>query len=110
MFRQHHRLNGHKLEQTLGDTGGEGSLACCNPKNGVAKSQTQLSDQTATVYTILTFPLPAASVVISSLSYFVYLGLPSFLISKPGQFCLPFKEPALGFIDLFLCFLYLFYF
>ena len=27
----HHRLNGHKFEQTLGDIGGETSLACCRP-------------------------------------------------------------------------------
>ena len=26
----HHRLNGHKFEQTLGDIGGETSLACCS--------------------------------------------------------------------------------
>ena len=35
----HHRLKGHEFEQTLGDSegqgsldsGGQGSLACCNP-------------------------------------------------------------------------------
>ena len=27
----HHRLNGHELEQTLGDGEGQGSLACCGP-------------------------------------------------------------------------------
>ena len=26
-----HRLNGHELGQTLGDTEGRGSLACCSP-------------------------------------------------------------------------------
>ena len=26
VVRQHHRLNGHELEQTLGDSGGQGSL------------------------------------------------------------------------------------
>ena len=31
MVRQHHRLNGPELEQTLGDSGGQGSLMCCNP-------------------------------------------------------------------------------
>ena len=31
MVGQHHRLNGHELEQTLGDSGGQGSLACCGP-------------------------------------------------------------------------------
>ena len=24
----HHRFNGHEFEQTLGDSGGQGSLAC----------------------------------------------------------------------------------
>ena len=26
----HHRLNGHELEQALGDGEGQGSLACCS--------------------------------------------------------------------------------
>ena len=30
MVRQHHQLNGYEFEQTLGDIGGQGSLACCN--------------------------------------------------------------------------------
>ena len=25
----HQQLNGHEFEQTLGDNGGQGSLACC---------------------------------------------------------------------------------
>ena len=28
MFGWHHRLNGHQFEQTLGDSEGQGSLAC----------------------------------------------------------------------------------
>ena len=31
MFRQCHRLNGHKSEQILGDSGGQRSLMCCSP-------------------------------------------------------------------------------
>ena len=31
MVRWHHRLNGHEYEQTLGDSEGQGSLACCSP-------------------------------------------------------------------------------
>ena len=27
----HHQLNGHEFEQTLGNTAGQGSLACCSP-------------------------------------------------------------------------------
>ena len=26
----HHQLNGHEFEQTLGDSEGQGSLACCS--------------------------------------------------------------------------------
>ena len=29
MVGWHHRLNGHEFEQTPGDSGGQGSLACC---------------------------------------------------------------------------------
>ena len=30
MVREHHRLNGHELEQTLGNSGRQRSLACCS--------------------------------------------------------------------------------
>ena len=32
MVGWHHRLNGHEFEQTPGDSGGQGSLACCGPQ------------------------------------------------------------------------------
>ena len=31
MIGWHHRLNGHEFEQTLGESEGQGSLACCSP-------------------------------------------------------------------------------
>ena len=31
MLGWHHRLNGHEFEQILGDSEGQGSLACCSP-------------------------------------------------------------------------------
>ena len=31
MVRWHHRLRGREFEQTLGGSGGQGSLACCSP-------------------------------------------------------------------------------
>ena len=31
MVGWHHRLNGHEFEQALGDSEGQGSLACCRP-------------------------------------------------------------------------------
>ena len=36
MVGWHHQFNGHEFEQTLGDSEGQGSLAC---DHGVAKSQ-----------------------------------------------------------------------
>ena len=32
MVGWHHRLSGHKLEQTRGDSEGQGSLPCCSPR------------------------------------------------------------------------------
>ena len=40
MVRQHHWLNRHGFEQTLGDNKGQGSLVCCSPQ----KSQTRLGN------------------------------------------------------------------
>ena len=31
MVGYHHRFNGHKFEQTPGDSEGQGNLACCSP-------------------------------------------------------------------------------
>ena len=31
MVGWHHRLSGHECEQTLGDSEGQGGLACCSP-------------------------------------------------------------------------------
>ena len=31
MVGWHHGFNGHEFEHTLGDGGGQGSLACCSP-------------------------------------------------------------------------------
>ena len=43
MVEWHHWLNGHEFEQTPGDSGGQGSLACCSPRD---HSRTRLSDWT----------------------------------------------------------------
>ena len=32
MVGWHHQLDGHEFEQTLGDSEGQGSLACCSPR------------------------------------------------------------------------------
>ena len=39
MVGWHHRLNGHEFEQILGDSEGQGSLACCSPQ-GCKESET----------------------------------------------------------------------
>ena len=31
MVEWHHPLNGHKFEQSLGNSGGQGSPVCCSP-------------------------------------------------------------------------------
>ena len=41
MVGWHHRLNGHEFEQILGDSEGQGILACCSPWSG-KKSDTTL--------------------------------------------------------------------
>ena len=45
MVRWHHQFNGHEFEQTLGDSKGQGSLACCSPWG---RKRTWLSDWTTT--------------------------------------------------------------
>ena len=39
MVGWNHQLNGHELEQTLGDGEGQGSQLCCNPR-GYKESNT----------------------------------------------------------------------
>ena len=36
-----HRFNGHEFEQTLGDSEGQGNLACCSPRGRKASDMTQ---------------------------------------------------------------------
>ena len=39
MIGWHHQLNGHEFEQTLGDSKGQGSLACCSHKESDTTQQ-----------------------------------------------------------------------
>ena len=41
MVRQHHELNGHESEKTVGDSEGQGSLAGCSPWGGKELDTTQ---------------------------------------------------------------------
>ena len=46
----HHQLNGHEFEQTLGDSEGQGSLACCSPWSHKESAMTeQLNNNNNTV-------------------------------------------------------------
>ena len=45
MVRQHHQLNGHELEQILGDSEGQGSLACCSPWGRKELNMTRATEQ-----------------------------------------------------------------
>ena len=41
IFGWHHKLNGHKFEQTPGDSEGQGSLECCSPWGCKASDMTE---------------------------------------------------------------------
>ena len=43
MVRQHHWFNGHEFEQIPGDSGGQGSLACCNSWGHKESDMTELN-------------------------------------------------------------------
>ena len=47
MVGWHHRLNGHEFEQTLGDSEGQGSLACCSPWGHKELDMTEQMNKTA---------------------------------------------------------------
>ena len=50
MVGWHHRLNGHELEQALGDGEGQGGLECCSPQGRKELDMTEhLNDHDGTV-------------------------------------------------------------
>ena len=53
MLQQHHRLNGHEFEQTLGDSERQESLACCSPWGCKESDMTEpLNNNNAIVYKV----------------------------------------------------------
>ena len=56
MIGWHHRLNGHDLEQTPGDSGGQGSLAFCSPWGSKVLDTTERLNNKLGIITIGTFP------------------------------------------------------
>ena len=45
MVGWHHRLNGHEFDQSLGDSEGQGSLACCSAWSQEESDRTQPTEQ-----------------------------------------------------------------
>ena len=47
MVGWHHGFNGHEFEQTVGDSEGQGSLACCSPwgRKELDTTVTELTDR-----------------------------------------------------------------
>ena len=57
MVGWHHRLDGHESEQTLGDSEGHGSLACCSPYSHRESDTTeQLNSKTSRARLCAVFP------------------------------------------------------
>ena len=52
MVGWHHRLNGHEFEQTLGDSEGQGSLACCSPWGPKESNTTEQLSNNNTLATV----------------------------------------------------------
>ena len=53
MIWWHHELNGHEFYQTLGDSEGWGSLACCSPQGHKESDMTQwLTNNKSTTHTV----------------------------------------------------------
>ena len=51
MIRQYHGLSGHEFEQTLGDTVGQGCLACCG--HWVCRVRHNLTNEQQEEHTLL---------------------------------------------------------
>ena len=48
MVGWHHQLSGHEFEQTPAGSGGQGSLACCNPRGHKELDTTVVNKQGTT--------------------------------------------------------------
>ena len=63
MVGWHHRLNGQEFAQAPRDGGGQGSLACCNPR-GYRESDTteRLNNNNSLTSKLMSFTLPQADI------------------------------------------------
>ena len=51
MVGWHHQLNGHEFEQTLEDSEGQGTVACCSPRGRKETDTTQqLNNNTTAIH------------------------------------------------------------
>jgi len=50
MVGWHHGLNGHEFEQTLEDSEGQGSLACCRPWDHIEMDTTERLSNKVYIY------------------------------------------------------------
>ena len=57
MIRWHDRLNGHEFEQTPGDSEGQGSLACCSPRDCKESDKLRMKNNNNKVKKPRTVPL-----------------------------------------------------
>ena len=86
MVGWHHRLNGRKFEQTLGDSDGQGSLVCSSPWG---RSQTRLSN-------ITTLLSSFHNRLLLLYSYLIKNAKIRLLYISPMQFCHPPLLPLLS--------------
>ena len=53
MVRWHHRINGNKFEQMLGDSEGQGRLVCCSPWGCKESEMTEQGNSTEAMSALL---------------------------------------------------------
>ena len=83
MVGWHHRLNGHKFKQALGDGEGQGSLVCFSPWDHKESERTEWLNNNS--------QLVPVSLVICQLLWFIYLVVfPYFQVlwNAPGSSCI----------------------
>ena len=89
MDRSYHWLNGHEFEQTLGDSGGQGSLVCSSPWgcNELNKTATEHFSANQATFPALVSPycLPSQECLYVSKFRSVQMSSPSGSISAPWK-------------------------
>ena len=93
MVRQHHWLNGPEFEQTLGDSEGQKSLACCSPRGHKRLEATWLfNNNSRCIYVSTTFstrPILSFPLYVHRSDLYVCISVPSAEILS----CFPATSP-----------------